>query len=227
MTLEELSEPLFQYVCKINRSVRRGAIPEQNHIHADITGIFDDMRTKAAATPGMLAQYDAEKLELPLMYFVDSTINNSSKLPYAHLWTRLAEQRYDKGRGEEAFWELLEETMKDRSREADERLKVFYTCLGLGFAGIFEDTPDHIKRTMKDIAARLRINRDSGPGGRIVPEAYENVIRKPLELRTDRVVLIVILAIIGMVVVLFVANMVLYRNAISNFTNALNHIVSK
>lgn len=226
MNLEELTEPLFQYVCRINRSVRRGAIPEQNHIRADLLGIFDDMKSKAAATPGMMAQYDGDKLELPLLYFVDSMVNNS-RLPYATRWERLAEERYNKLTGEEDFWNKLDDTLKDRSREADERLRVFYTCLGLGFTGVFIEQPDHIKRTMKDIAARLRINRESGSGGRIVPEAYENVIRKPLELRTDRTILAVVLAVIGMVLVLLVTNMVLYRNAASNYSNALNHIVAK
>jgi len=226
MTLEELTEPLFQYICKINRSLRRGAVPEQNNVHADLLAIFDDMRAKAQQTPGMMAQFAEDKLELPLMYFADSMINNST-LPYATLWRRLAEERYRKLKGEEDFWEILDATMKDRSREADERLRVFYTCLGLGFTGVFVDTPDHIKRIMKDLAARLRVNRDSGSGGRIVPEAYENVIKKPLELRADRTILVVCLAIVGMVAVLFLTNMFLYSNAVSNLTTSLEHIAPK
>jgi cytochrome bd-type quinol oxidase subunit 1 len=39
--------------------------------------------------------------------------------------------------GDEKFFDLLEETLNDSSEDASERLAVYYTCLGLGFMGMY------------------------------------------------------------------------------------------
>ena len=89
-----------------------------------------------------------EEVELPLIFFVDSMISESS-LPFAAQWNqnRLAYDRNELA-GDEKFFDLLEETLKDQNDEASERLAVFYTCLGLGFTGIYFRQPEYLRKTM-------------------------------------------------------------------------------
>ena len=72
MTLVELCEPLFQYVCRLNRSARRGASVAQGTVRAELHAMFGQMREKAQQTPGLADQY--ERVRLPLVYFVDFMI---------------------------------------------------------------------------------------------------------------------------------------------------------
>src|SRR4051812_8977742 len=105
MTLLELTEPLFQYMCRLNRLGRRGAsgkaAPDTSFValsatkaptgapakappaaksasldyavaRAEIKALFEDMMSKAATD--MRLSQQARKIELPLLFFVDSMI---------------------------------------------------------------------------------------------------------------------------------------------------------
>src|SRR5207249_3023762 len=97
-----------------------------------------------------------KKVELPLTFFVDSLIAESS-LPFAAQWNqnRLAYDRNELA-GDEKFFDLLDEDLKDQSEEASERLAVFYVCLGLGFSGIYFRQPELLRKNMLTIAPRIR-----------------------------------------------------------------------
>src|SRR5215217_4974568 len=119
MTLLQLTEPLFQYVCRLNRFARRGAGPkatgdtvfltrggaktepstitrganlEYDVARSEIKAIFEDMMAKASTEIRLSQQ--ARKVELPLIFFVDAMISESS-LPFAMEWNnnRLAYDR--------------------------------------------------------------------------------------------------------------------------------------
>ena len=51
MTLLELCEPLFQYVCRLNRSARKGGSYEPTRVRAEIDALFEEAKAKAAASP--------------------------------------------------------------------------------------------------------------------------------------------------------------------------------
>jgi type VI secretion system protein ImpK len=99
-----------------------------------------------------------------------------SHLPISDKWHQ-NRMSYDRNElaGDEKFFDLLEETMKDSSEEASERLAVYYTCLGLGFAGIYFKQPEFLRKTMMSIAPRIRNMMDTDANSKICPEAYENV----------------------------------------------------
>src|SRR5688572_20905961 len=124
MTLLELTEPLFQYICRLNRMARSGAPADYTVVRAELKALLEDLTQKAANEGRLLNQM--KKMELPLMFFVDSMIA-SSNLKFAEQWhlNRLAYQ-LDEVAGDEKFFELLDETMRDNSEEASERLAVFY-----------------------------------------------------------------------------------------------------
>src|SRR5437762_1337760 len=159
MTLLQLTEPLFQYICRLNRVARRGAggkpagdttfisltraaaasaspaLParaanlDYSVARSEIKALLEDIMPKAATDLRLTQQ--ARKIELPLVFFVDSMISES-KLSFAGEWNqnRLAYDRQELA-GDEKFFDLLEETLKDNSEDAAERLAVFYVCIGL------------------------------------------------------------------------------------------------
>jgi len=114
-------------------------------------------------------------MELPLLFFVDSMIADSS-LAFAQQWNqnRLAYDRNELA-GDEKFFDLLEETLNDSSEDASERLAVYYTCIGLGFAGIYFKQPEYLRKTMLTIAPRIRHLVEMDQTAKICPEAYTSV----------------------------------------------------
>lgn len=180
MNLLDLTEPIFQYVCRLNRVARKGASVEYEAVRADIRQLFTDMAEKSRTDARLSQQY--QKVELPLTYFVDSVIAES-RLHFAMEWNqnRLAFDRQELA-GDERFFEILEETLKERGDEATERLAVFYTCLGLGFSGWYAGQPDLLKRKMQDIAPRIRSFIESDESARICPDSYEHTDTRDLVL---------------------------------------------
>lgn len=184
MTLLDLYEPLFQYICVLNRISRAGGSEtvEFGALRATITSLLESIPKKADEAPLLALQ--VEKLELPVLFFVDSMIAES-KLPCAAQWhkERLAFARNQLA-GDEKFYDLLDETLADPSKEATERLTIYYVCLGLGFTGWYSGQPEYLRKKMEVIAKRI----SGAPGlervARICPEAYlyldsRNLIEPP------------------------------------------------
>ena len=166
MTLLELSEPLFQYICRLNRSARKGGNYELGQVQSEVKGFLAEAKAKSVGE-NLSDQY--EKIELPLMFFCDFMIKESA-LPWARDWKELAFDRHEMA-GDEKFFDLLEETLKDKSPSAIGRLAVFYVCIGLGFSGWYTGQPEYLRRKMKEIAARLQASGQLAEAQRICPDA--------------------------------------------------------
>jgi len=171
MTLLELCEPLFQYVCRLRRSARMGRAMEMNDVRNDIVSIFSQMKEAAGNDHELLMQY--EKVELPLIFFADFMIKESN-LPFAYDWVELGRDRNELA-GDEKFFDLLDADLADPSDSATQRLVVFYTCLGLGFTGVYTGQMESIQRLISQISARISGLMDADKKSHICPEAYENV----------------------------------------------------
>ncbi len=223
LRLHELCEPLFQYVCRLNRSARKGVGLEPNLVRADIQALFSDMRSKAQQEPGLGDQF--AKVELPLIYFVDFMIKESS-LSFAHQWRELA---HDLGKmaGDEEFFDLLDETLRDPSEGATQRLSVYYSCLGLGFTGFYTGQPEYLCKKMMEIQARIRPFVDTDPSGRICPDAYEHVDTRPLNLPPLRNLKGLVVVLVVVLIGVMVANWVLYGKAVGDLKDALAVIVGE
>jgi type IV/VI secretion system ImpK/VasF family protein len=200
MTLLQATEPIFQFVCRLNRLSRRsaGGAPAAKGdtgfftkaagassaapvsatldyavVRSEVKALLAELNQKAGNDGRLMTQ--VRKVELPLIFFIDSMIAES-KLSFAGQWNknRLAFERNELA-GDEKFFDLLDETMKDSSDEASERLAVFYICLGLGFTGIYFQQPELLRKTMLTIAPRIIqfVERDSS--SRICADAYEKV----------------------------------------------------
>ena len=83
MTLLELCEPLFQYVCRLKRLSRSSCTLEMDKVRSEIKKIFEAMKSESLNSAKLAGQY--EKIELPLLFFVDFMIKES-KLTFAYDW---------------------------------------------------------------------------------------------------------------------------------------------
>jgi type IV/VI secretion system ImpK/VasF family protein len=173
MTLLELCEPLFQYVCQLNRMARSDGNPDYVRVRGEVKALLSDMAQKANADVKLASQF--KKLELALVFFADSMIA-TSKLRFAGQWhqNRLAYEQKEKA-GDEKFFDLLEATLNDSSEEAEERLAVFYVCLGLGFNGMYVGQPETLRKYVNTIFPRVRHRIDYDPTTRICADAYKSV----------------------------------------------------
>ena len=222
LSLIELTEPLFECICRLNRSVRGKGRSEQAPVKAEITSILADMKAKAAATPGLLEQY--EKIELVLLFFVDFMIKESA-LPFAKEWKELAFERNELA-GDEKFFDLLEETLQDRSRAATDRLAVFYTCLGLGFTGWYAGQPEFLRRKSKEIFARIADIRETQTEARICPEAYDGVDPRNLVEPPSARLTGIGIALLVLLLVLFIANIWCYQQAVHQLVRDFRAVIA-
>jgi type IV/VI secretion system ImpK/VasF family protein len=172
MNLLDITEPLFQYVCRLNRVARKGATIDFETVRTEVRALFETMVTKSQNDVRLSKQY--RDIELPLMFFLDSVISES-RLHFAMEWNqhRLAFERQELA-GDERFFEMLDETLKERGDESAERLAVYYTCIGLGFSGWYSGQPEVLKRKMLELAPRIRGYIESDEAARICPDAYEH-----------------------------------------------------
>ena len=223
MTLSDLCEPLFQEVCRINRMARKGggADYDLGRTAAEFRTIFEKMKTTANADVSLSSQYHA--VEKPLVYFADFMISES-KLPWASNWHWMEEEMFGELVGQQAFFELLEETLVDSAPAASDRLEIFYKCIGLGFTGFYVDDPIYLERKMAEISARVKDRMDLDISGALIPENERFVntaMLDPDKERTRNRLLLMGIGFVGMVIILIVANFMLYRDSKEQLQNDL------
>ena len=222
MTLRALCEPLFLHVCRLNRSARKGTTSDYRQTRGEIDAIFADMNSAALSTPGLSEEF--RRVELALIFFVDSMIAES-ELPFAAEWhgSRLAYDRHERA-GDEQFFDILEETLADKSQAATERLGVLYTCLGLGFTGFYAGQHAHLRRKMSEAVSRLRREMDPDEAAKICPPAYEHTDRRVLTEPPGRKLVGIAIALAGFVLIVLAVNFIKYADATNELSTALDAI---
>ena len=221
MTLLELCEPLFQYVCRLNRLSRTGCTLEMDQVRNEIKRIFEVMRAESLNNAGLTTQY--EKIELPLLFFVDFAIKES-KLTFAYDWYELGRERNELA-GDEKFFDLLDENLVDSSDAATERLVIFYTCIGLGFTGVYAGQPESIQRLMSKISARISGMMDADEKSYICPEAYENVDARDFVEPPGTKLVGIGITLIGLIIVWSIAYFCLLKWTLDDVTTSLDTII--
>ncbi len=247
MTLLELTEPIFQYVCRLNRLARKsgGAVTSGETsffaktpsaapkaasldyavVRSEVKALCEDFMQKGGSDIRLAGQ--VKKMELPLLFFVDSMIAEST-LSFAAQWNqnRLAYDRNELA-GDEKFFDLLEETMKDASEEAAERLAVFYICIGLGFAGVYFRQPEYLRKTMLTIAPRIRHLVETDQSARICPETYEGVDTRNLVQPPGSKLAFVGILFLCFILAVLTSYIWMYRAASRNLSASLDHILKQ
>jgi type VI secretion system protein ImpK len=212
MTVLDLCEPLFARVCLLNRIGRKGGGQYQyDQLRAEVEALLKQLAEQAEKEPALRQHWPL--LEMPLIFFVDSMIAESG-LQVAPEWhkRRLAYERRELA-GDEKFFDLLDETLADPSDEATERLWVYYTCLGLGFAGWYAAQPEYLRGKMADISQRLHLADQRRPAARICPEAYQHLdTRDLIQPRVSRLGGLAVIF-VGLCLVVAAAEIYLFRAA--------------
>lgn len=223
MTLIEIAEPLFQYICKLNRLGKASGQISQRLVRDEVKGILADARAKAEKN-GLATAFD--KIELPLIFFADFMIRESK---LARAWAgeggykNIAEERRELG-GDQRFWDMLEETLLESGDQATHRLAVYYAMIGLGFTGLYQGEPDYLRRKMREIAARVRGLVEQDQSGRICPDCYDNVDTRTLTQPPARSLVGLAVAMAAAVVVLVVSYVVMFRQTTGEIIQTLTKI---
>jgi type VI secretion system protein ImpK len=223
MTLLELCEPLFKKVCLLNRLARKGAslsaTVDPEKLRLEIKELFSDIQKRASAEPGLAAQW--EKVELPMIFFVDSMIAECG-LAISANWNRnrLAYERKELA-GDEKFFDLLDDTLKDPSEAATERLQVFYTCLGLGFTGWYAGQNEYLRGKMVDISQRIGSAMDTSQNTKICPEAYAGVDTRDLVQQPGLGIGVIAVIFLGLCFIVLTVETYLFRAASLSLLDSL------
>jgi len=224
-------EPLFQAVCRLNRigRINRGGATtiEFTQARSEMEEMFDVLSRTARGDLTLGEQY--RQVEMPLVIFVDSMIGESA-LPFAAKWNndRLAALRGERN-GDEKFFQLLEDTLADKKDGADERLAVFYICIGLGFTGGGAGQPgqgEFLRKKMAEIGPRVKAYVDADESAFITPASYQhtNLANLPLPMAASLVPLLIILS--GLLLVVVAVNVYTFHSASSELNDALNSITA-
>lgn len=162
MTLREACEPLFQWVCRLNRAARKGVEIEASAARAEAKSLLELVSGRAGAS--------FAAIEPVLLYFVDFTAR-SGAIKHPADWQDLAAEKGLIG-GDEDFFDRLDEALRDTSPGAADRLAVFYICVGLGFSGWYAGQHDYLRRRMRELAPRIAEQIDADLAGKVCPDAY-------------------------------------------------------
>ncbi|HEV7403949.1 MAG TPA: DotU family type IV/VI secretion system protein [Chthoniobacteraceae bacterium] len=177
----QLYEPLFQYLCELNRLARGGYIPSYADVRREVMGRLADVSMKAEDDPALRDHLRA--LKTPVNYIVDGLIVQNKLLPFRTRWheERLG-FRKDGLAGDEAFFsEHLDPALKETpTMVGAERLLVYYVALGLGFQGFYFHSPDKLRNYMKALQPAVRHWLVEDRVDLLVPQAYDYTDRRDL-----------------------------------------------
>lgn len=221
MKLVDLTEPFFQYCCRLNRSARKGTPPPEDVVRVEFGQQFEKMRLKSSQMGGTTAA-DYQRIEPALILFADALIRESA-LPFAATWQAMALD-HPGLESDQVFFDLADAALSDQSPSSTEVLAVLFTCLGLGFSG--GQRPETLRSKMTEMSARLRSVMDTENEPRICPEAYENVDQTNYVEPPARIVGGVLIALVGLAVVLLGANIFLFMSSSKALEKTLNDIRS-
>jgi type VI protein secretion system component VasF len=147
-----------------------------------------------------------------------------SKLAFAYDWYELGRERNELA-GDEKFFDLLDENLVDSSDAATERLVIFYTCIGLGFTGVYAGQPESIQRLMSKISARISGMMDADEKSYICPEAYENVDDRDFVEPPSTKLVGIGITLIGLIIVWSIAYFCLLKWTLDDVTTSLDTII--
>src|SRR4029077_8827013 len=119
------------------------------------------------------------------------------------------------------------DTIKESSEDASERLAVFYTCIGLGFTGIYFGQPEYLRKTMLTIAPRIRHLVETDQSARICPEAYERVDTRDLVQPPSSRMLIVGLLFGCFTLAVLISYFVIYKKASKDLNYSIEEVLKQ
>jgi type VI protein secretion system component VasF len=213
--IEELCRPVLGALCKYWQLNQAGAPPSLEQFREGIAASLEDAKRNAAADPDLNRDY--ERIERPLVFFIDYMVKEGS-FPFNRDWRELG-RNYNELSGDEKFFNLLEDALKDG--RAHNTLPLFYTMLGLGFEGTYGKDPGCIEKAMRECAARFPGEFDvrEEPLVRVALEKRLAGLKKSRALRPLRVGILLSLLLLG---VSLIVNVTVFLSATGPFRESLS-----
>jgi type VI protein secretion system component VasF len=221
-SLVELCEPIFVYVCYINRCGKADKEISYITTREEICGLLNSL--KANLVHGSKLWRKFKRIELALLFFIDSMICDSC-VSFAEEWDmkRLA---YERGEmtGDLKFFQILNEISSEYSIDSEDCLTFFYFCLGLGFTGTFKNQPEEIIDRNNLIISRIPRLSESFKM-EIFEDIYSNVDNRNILakkwLSAKKIVFISLL----LFIIIVLLNAFLYYLAVNPLFTTLNRVI--
>ena len=224
-SLVDICEPVFLYICSLNRMADKcPEIIDYEKVREDIFSIFINMKLNAVNNSDFKRQL--QRVILPLKFFMDSMIYEMN-LPFSEKWdmNRLAYEDKEMT-GDKKFFDVMENILEEHTLDSDECLKIMYTCIGLGFTGMYKNKPEYIQALSQKILARVP-ELDVAKNSDLCPEAYKNIDKRKL-IVTNFFTGKKTLWIIGILALIWiVTDLVLYFAASGSLLSILHSIINR
>jgi type IV/VI secretion system ImpK/VasF family protein len=225
MTLLDIYEDLFACLCRLNRASKAPTHPNYDRVRSDILELLQKAAQNAGSDVRLLNQVRA--LELPMIFFVDNMIC-TSRLNFAPQWAdnRLAVKLKNELAGDERWFEFLENDLHDSSEEARERLAVYYTCLGLGFTGMYVAQPEKLNGYINQIYPLISPFMNRNPASKLTEEAYKYTNTTVLTEPPGKMLVVVTVVFIFLALSTVAVYCVLYYNASEDVSRYIDQTVT-
>jgi type IV/VI secretion system ImpK/VasF family protein len=220
MEARDLTNEFFEQLSLDLRILATGGRLDEVRLRQRIQDSLGRMEQRALADPNLQRVF--EKIRMPLLFIADDLIARSSA-PFAAHWHahRLAYEE-DEFAGDEKFYVLLEEYLKETDPASEEALAVFYRGLSLGFEGWYAGQPAKITGFMKAIAERLPHRFQPSPS--ITPGAYDALDSRTLYARPPRHYGRVILTLVAAAAFLSLTIVGIYRVTVGDLQDSLQRV---
>lgn len=239
MRIVQVCEPVFLYICELNR-LRREGIPATSSavkfgaVRHRIESLLAQCVESARTSNHLEQQW--KDIERPFYCFIDYMVEEilgqrpgeDEPLPAAVEWAdqRLAE-RFDIVAGNTAFVKYLQADLDRRENDVDarERLEFYYACLGLGFVGPFQDDSAGLNACKQDVTGRVPHLLTKGADDQFTPHAYEHVNPARLNLEPQPLLWGVVIVTVVILLFFFIATGWLYKDSARSLEAAIQSII--
>ena len=214
--LEKLCYPIFQRICNYWQLSRITNMVDRKAFLEDILLLLKEAETKASKDP--LLDREFAWIEKPLVFFIDYMVKEG-RFTFKDEWWELS-RNYNELSGDEKFFDLLEDTLKNPDYEKS--VILFYIMLGLGFDGVYRYNNKYIEQCMRHCMSKAEIDFDIYTEPVITPAK-----KKPFFLQERKFTIKTALIASAVFMVLsFLINLIVFAGFTSNYRALLRRTVN-
>lgn len=214
--LEKICNPIFQCLCNYwQLSCITNMVDIEKFKH-DLIKLFVDAEKKADMDPALKKEFSW--IEKPLVFFIDYIVKEG-RFSFRENWMELA-RNYNELSGDEKFFDLLDETLKNP--DYNNSIILFYIMMGLGFNGIYNFNNKYVEQCMQLCMEKAVTDFDIY-SEHFTPEKKKKAffMRKPKNYIRIAIIASAIFMVIG-----FIVNLAVFANTTSDYRQILKQTVS-
>jgi len=229
-SLTDLCEPFFEEVCAVIRSTAYGGESNAVQVRQRLLDLLDSIEEEAKEERGTV--YEEYQMVMPVLaYFADDVINYST-LVFAPQW--LDNRRLSMAphinvvNGNAQFFTDLNGHLQGKA--SPDVLRIFQTCLSLGFCGSHRGEPERLAEYAETIDRRLESQSASSRlEDPLSPEALvvdDRILSPPVRERVVAIMVVLVALVLASVVV-FVTTVYKARQDVGDHLGKVTNYKSK